>query len=41
VVACALFAAVSGFSPATAVAIGSIIMPAMVRQLSICSLMNP
>ncbi len=32
VVACALFAAVSGSSPATVVAIGSIIMPAMVRQ---------
>ena len=30
--ACALFAAVSGSSPATVVAIGSIIMPAMVRQ---------
>ena len=32
VVACALFAAVSGSSPATVVAIGSILMPAMVRQ---------
>jgi C4-dicarboxylate transporter DctM subunit len=32
VIACALFAAVSGSSPATVVAIGSIIMPAMVRQ---------
>lgn len=32
VVACALFAAVSGSSPATVVAIGSIIMPAMVKQ---------
>ena len=32
VLACALFAAVSGSSPATVVAIGSIIMPAMVRQ---------
>jgi C4-dicarboxylate transporter DctM subunit len=32
VVACALFAAISGSSPATVVAIGSIIMPAMVRQ---------
>jgi C4-dicarboxylate transporter DctM subunit len=32
VVACALFAAVSGSSPATVVAIGSIILPAMVRQ---------
>jgi C4-dicarboxylate transporter DctM subunit len=31
VVACALFAAVSGSSPATVVAIGSILMPAMVR----------
>jgi C4-dicarboxylate transporter DctM subunit len=30
--ACALFAAVSGSSPATVVAIGSIILPAMVRQ---------
>ena len=30
VVACALFAAVSGSSPATVVAIGSILMPAMV-----------
>jgi C4-dicarboxylate transporter DctM subunit len=32
VVACALFAAISGSSPATVIAIGSIIMPAMVRQ---------
>ena len=32
VVACALFAAVSGSSPATVVAIGSIILPAMVEQ---------
>jgi C4-dicarboxylate transporter DctM subunit len=32
VMACALFAAVSGSSPATVVAIGSIVMPAMVRQ---------
>jgi len=32
VMACALFAAVSGSSPATVVAIGAIIMPAMVRQ---------
>ncbi|MEW5728561.1 MAG: TRAP transporter large permease subunit, partial [Pseudomonadota bacterium] len=32
VVACALFAAVSGSSPATVVAIGSIIIPAMVKQ---------
>lgn len=32
VIACALFAAVSGSSPATVVAIGSIIMPAMVKQ---------
>src|SRR5450830_1004959 len=31
VVACALFAAVSGSSPATVVAIGSILMPAMTR----------
>lgn len=31
VIACALFAAVSGSSPATVVAIGSIMMPAMVR----------
>ena len=31
VLACALFAAVSGSSPATVVAIGSILMPAMVR----------
>jgi C4-dicarboxylate transporter DctM subunit len=30
--ACALFAAVSGSSPATVVAIGSIVLPAMVRQ---------
>jgi C4-dicarboxylate transporter DctM subunit len=32
VVACALFAAVSGSSPATVVAIGSIIIPAMIKQ---------
>jgi len=32
VFACALFAAVSGSSPATVVAIGSIILPAMVKQ---------
>ena len=32
VVACALFAAVSGSSPATVVAIGSILLPAMVNQ---------
>ena len=32
VVACALFAAVSGSSPATVVAIGSIVLPAMLRQ---------
>src|SRR6187399_3570958 len=32
VVACALFAAISGSSPATVVAIGSIILPAMVAQ---------
>jgi C4-dicarboxylate transporter DctM subunit len=32
VVACALFAAVSGSSPATVVAIGSIILPAMLKQ---------
>jgi C4-dicarboxylate transporter, DctM subunit len=32
VMACALFAAVSGSSPATVVAIGSIVMPAMVKQ---------
>jgi C4-dicarboxylate transporter DctM subunit len=32
VVACALFAAISGSSPATVVAIGSIMLPAMVRQ---------
>jgi hypothetical protein len=31
VLACALFAAVSGSSPATVVAIGSILMPAMVK----------
>jgi C4-dicarboxylate transporter DctM subunit len=30
--ACALFAAISGSSPATVVAIGSIVLPAMVRQ---------
>ena len=32
VIACALFAAVSGSSPATVVAIGSVILPAMVQQ---------
>src|SRR6187455_1053045 len=32
VMACALFAAVSGSSPATVIAIGSIMMPAMVKQ---------
>ena len=32
VMGCALFAAVSGSSPATVVAIGSVILPAMVRQ---------
>jgi C4-dicarboxylate transporter DctM subunit len=32
VFACALFAAVSGSSPATVVAIGSIILPAMIKQ---------
>jgi len=32
VMACALFAAVSGSSPATVVAIGSILLPAMVKQ---------
>src|SRR5260370_4642231 len=32
VMACALFAAVSGSSPATVIAIGSIIMPAVGRQ---------
>lgn len=32
VVACALFAAISGSSPATVIAIGSIILPAMVNQ---------
>jgi C4-dicarboxylate transporter DctM subunit len=32
VVACALFAAVSGSSPASVVAIGSVVMPAMVAQ---------
>ncbi len=32
VIACALFAAVSGSSPATVVAIGSVILPAMVAQ---------
>src|SRR5258706_8736728 len=32
VMACALFAAVSGSSPATVVAIGSIVLPAMVAQ---------
>src|SRR2546429_1907440 len=32
VMACALFAAISGSSPATVVAIGAIVLPAMVRQ---------
>ena len=32
VVACALFAAISGSSPATVVAIGSILLPAMVKH---------
>src|SRR6201988_2864636 len=32
VMACALFAAVSGSSPATVVAIGSIILPAMIKE---------
>ena len=32
VIACALFAAVSGSSPACVVAIGSVILPAMVKQ---------
>src|SRR5204863_1034150 len=32
VMACALFAAVSGSSPATVVAIGSIILPEMIKQ---------
>jgi len=32
VMACALFAAVSGSSPASVVAIGSVVMPAMVKQ---------
>jgi C4-dicarboxylate transporter DctM subunit len=32
VVACALFAAISGSSPATVVAIGSIVLPAMIQQ---------
>src|SRR3569623_3406743 len=32
VVACALFAAVSGSSPASVVAIGSVLMPAMIAQ---------
>jgi C4-dicarboxylate transporter, DctM subunit len=32
VVACALFAAISGSSPATVVAIGSVILPAMIAQ---------
>ncbi|MBP7580298.1 MAG: TRAP transporter large permease subunit [Vogesella sp.] len=32
ILACALFAAVSGSSPATVVAIGSILLPAMVKQ---------
>src|SRR3954453_17408484 len=33
VMACALFAAISGSSPATVVAIGAIILPAMVHQV--------
>ena len=32
VASCTVFAAVSGSSPATVVAIGSILMPAMVKQ---------
>src|SRR6195952_3830274 len=32
VMACALFAAISGSSPATVIAIGSILMPAMIAQ---------
>src|SRR6186997_3613366 len=32
VLACALFAAISGSSPATVVAIGSVVLPAMVAQ---------
>src|SRR3954452_22237209 len=32
VMACALFAAISGSSPATVIAIGSIVMPAMIDQ---------
>ena len=32
VMACALFAAISGSSPATVVAIGSVVLPAMVKQ---------
>src|ERR1700712_2151010 len=32
VLACAFFAAISGSSPATVVAIGSIVLPAMLRQ---------
>ena len=32
VLACALFAAISGSSPATVMAVGSILIPAMVRQ---------
>src|SRR3954452_20353105 len=32
VIACALFAAISGSSPATVIAIGSIVMPAMIDQ---------
>ena len=32
VVACALFAAISGSSPATVVAIGSVLLPAMVKH---------
>ena len=30
--ACALFAAISGSSPATVMAVGSILIPAMVKQ---------
>jgi C4-dicarboxylate transporter DctM subunit len=37
VVACALFAAISGSSPATVVAIGSILMPAMVKAATRCA----
>lgn len=34
VMACALFAAIFGSSPATVMAVGSILIPAMVVQLS-------